>query len=470
MDRGIVTAVQPPQVPYGTEFVILILGKQKQKFLIHKNLLCASSGFFNDVFNSDFVQVGDQQYTLPHDDPGLFHLVQDWLYSGRVPESVSCYMNNETSSHTDEFWWNVYGMGQRLDMSRIKILAVEKLQGLFSTTSALIPSTEFIASLFTSGLSPLLEEVVVGHVAYWLLRSKANPVWSPLPEAHERFGTNLAYAMMKNIRRNLVVHPLDPSHGIMPPADLAAFLADDSAAVFKSPFLSNEALEKPLQTCPISDLDQHHVSREPATTEGVQQYQTNVTSGWEYETDLASAELGWDDPLPCPPPTPTFKEPCSSPGPTFRSDPAILWPAVPPQPDFDVPLTQPPEPVSWETFGKTGTASGKGVERSSDQVIYKSSSILSALKSILVTLESTRRTLDANGMQGKPDDYGYDHGDANIDNDGYAGWEGDYDGCYDDEDYEGWGREMTPEDHENGNAFWADGKPAPPSQAWGWGV
>ncbi|EXJ87749.1 hypothetical protein A1O1_04675 [Capronia coronata CBS 617.96] len=284
-----ITAAQPPRVPFGTDSLIIVVGDEEQEFLIHKNLLCAASDSFGDTWKSAFMKIEDRRYRLLGEEPALFQLVQDWLYSGRVPNNVSCYMTKEKSYHTDEFWWNVYRMGARLGMGRINLLAVEKLQTLFWTTWSLVPSTAFIAALFGSQLSPQLEEFVVGHVAYWLQRSRANHIWTPLLDAHDRFASNLAYAMMRSIRHGLAAHPLDPTHGVMSPWEH-------------------------LQICPIIGNGGHYVVHESATDNGVEQDETEQTTRW-------------NDGTPWPPATSSFEGSPDSSGQSARAEltsPALI--------------------------------------------------------------------------------------------------------------------------------------------------
>lgn len=280
---------------YGTKFVSLIVGQgeQEREFLIHKSLLCASVRPYHypsDGFSSsEFIQTGDDKYMLPNEDPQLFKLVQDWIYKGYVAADLSSYTNSRMSCHTDEFWWRAYCMGCRLEMGRIISLAGEMIEELFSKMSPRVPSTEFIAALFNDRGWPEVEEYIVGHVAFWIHRSNADLIWSPLVDAHERFATNLAKAMMENIQMNHVDRPwywgslsLLDEECLEFPDDRARTLTDDSVI--------------PLECCALVDQRESQSFGESTITEGVEQYQTIHTGSWH------------DDPLPCRPATPSLAE------------------------------------------------------------------------------------------------------------------------------------------------------------------
>ena len=149
MPLGKVTRIQPPQVPHDNEFVIVIVGTEikatepntteapgsvkpaattlleapppnetqatllindtktdttttlpvtisptpacrpTREYAIHKNLICASADFFDRAFNGRFVEGREQKLTLPEEDPLLFQLFYDWLYSGRVDGKIT---------------------------------------------------------------------------------------------------------------------------------------------------------------------------------------------------------------------------------------------------------------------------------------------------------------------------------------------------------------------------------------------
>ena len=189
---GKVTSVHPPQVEHGNETVKLIVGPQQKEFTIHKNLICVASEFFKAALASNFVEGNEQKVVLPEDDPQYFQVIYDWLYSGRVAGSVSTYLKKEDICAGDIFWWKLYQIGDRLMIERLRMLAIDKIQNLFSGKNPFVPSKMFIAELCEDGKLPGLETYMTEHVIHWLQLSKDPAVWNVLPDAHPRFAEALA--------------------------------------------------------------------------------------------------------------------------------------------------------------------------------------------------------------------------------------------------------------------------------------
>ena len=198
MPIGKVAPIQPPRVEHGDEFVKIIVGSEGKQFTIHKNLICAASDFFTTALKSNFIEAAEQKVALPEESPQLFQLVYDWLYSGRVSDGVTTYVKKEEDvSSGDVFWWEVYEIGDRLMMDRLRVLAVSKILKIFSTKIPLIPSQAFLHSIFEAEQLPGLEAYMVEHVVYWLQGSAKYTDWSALPDAHMRFGQSMAKATMQ---------------------------------------------------------------------------------------------------------------------------------------------------------------------------------------------------------------------------------------------------------------------------------
>ncbi|KAJ9610278.1 hypothetical protein H2200_005055 [Cladophialophora chaetospira] len=203
---GKVTSVQPPQVEHGNDVVKVIVGPLQREFTIHKNLICATSDFFQAALTGGFVEGAEQKVPLPEDDPQLFQVVYDWLCSGRLGDGASTYLKKEDVCAGDIFWWKLYQMGDRLMMDRLRVLAIDQIQKLFTTTKPLIPSKIFIEGLFEDGRLPSLETYMVEHVVYWLERSADPSVWKVLPAAHPRFSQALAENTILALKFN-TIHP-----------------------------------------------------------------------------------------------------------------------------------------------------------------------------------------------------------------------------------------------------------------------
>ncbi|TVY28164.1 hypothetical protein LHYA1_G002768 [Lachnellula hyalina] len=65
-------------------FVTFIVGKEAQKFTVHKNLAEHYSPFFTKAFNGGFIEGQTQERVLEDVEPVTFGLVTNWLYTQKI--------------------------------------------------------------------------------------------------------------------------------------------------------------------------------------------------------------------------------------------------------------------------------------------------------------------------------------------------------------------------------------------------
>ncbi|KAL9631441.1 MAG: hypothetical protein Q9164_005892 [Protoblastenia rupestris] len=65
------------------------IGPRKVAFEIHKGLLCHQSGYFNGALTGSFREALDGEVLLEDEEPELFQLFNEWIYSGRIPQDLS---------------------------------------------------------------------------------------------------------------------------------------------------------------------------------------------------------------------------------------------------------------------------------------------------------------------------------------------------------------------------------------------
>lgn len=69
----------------GNELVTITIGKEKQKFTLHKRLLCESVEYFRAAFSAGgFRESQNSSMDMPEDNPEAFELFIHWLYRGEV--------------------------------------------------------------------------------------------------------------------------------------------------------------------------------------------------------------------------------------------------------------------------------------------------------------------------------------------------------------------------------------------------
>lgn len=209
-----IAVVQPYQVDYGAQTVEIILGAERKSFTIHKELLFVhapvfrdffTSGFSNRLASTDTIRVNHDawdpsryNFVVPHEDPLLFQLFRDWLYSGRVPESVARYIKAGDPCYEDAFWWRVVQLAQRLQIDRLTVLAAGELECIFSQDQATVPSAEFVASVFDEPSSELhcWRHHIVLHTAFWVEKSADRSVWFSVLDGHKAIAGELVTALL----------------------------------------------------------------------------------------------------------------------------------------------------------------------------------------------------------------------------------------------------------------------------------
>ena len=204
------TVPDPPKIDRGARTVKILVGTEndQQEFIIHKDLLCASSKFFEKAFSGPFVEGNTQEMKLPEEEPTVFAFLCDWLYTGRLGPSNMAYMVARQLWNEDSFWLKVYGMADRIMSPGLQVVAYACLTKLFDQYDATVPSREFVYSLFTEDAPLAMQMHVIEHVAYWLPKSQNKEDWAQLFSIHERFGMEMALAMVRSqSKASEFIHP-----------------------------------------------------------------------------------------------------------------------------------------------------------------------------------------------------------------------------------------------------------------------
>ncbi|KAG9653089.1 hypothetical protein KCU64_g8123, partial [Aureobasidium melanogenum] len=91
-------AVSTPDKQPSTEHfqgtVILIVGKKKKAYTLHKDLLCFYSDYFRAAFNGSFKEAAERKLELPNVEEHIFEGAQLWLYTRNLQKPIDkldCY-------------------------------------------------------------------------------------------------------------------------------------------------------------------------------------------------------------------------------------------------------------------------------------------------------------------------------------------------------------------------------------------
>lgn len=201
---------EPPAVDFGPHTVKLLVGPEDghKEFIVHKALLCASSQFFERAFSGSFVEGQTQEMKLPEENPQLFRYFVDWLYMGKTyPRSRLAALAAKIWT-VDLFWLKVYSLADRIMCPGLQATAYSRTLYHFCSDLPRVPSRDFISYLFDEECPFSMQMYVVEHIAYWLPKSMDQDDWAKLFEVNDRFGKEMALAMVRrNKRGSDFLHP-----------------------------------------------------------------------------------------------------------------------------------------------------------------------------------------------------------------------------------------------------------------------
>ncbi|MCJ1243470.1 hypothetical protein MMC30_000667 [Trapelia coarctata] len=66
------------------DIVLIVVGKKKRVFKMHKGLLCSVSDYFTAALEGAFKEASEQKIEFPEDPPWFFERFHHWLYSEQV--------------------------------------------------------------------------------------------------------------------------------------------------------------------------------------------------------------------------------------------------------------------------------------------------------------------------------------------------------------------------------------------------
>ncbi|ETI25625.1 hypothetical protein G647_02399 [Cladophialophora carrionii CBS 160.54] len=202
----------PPVVPLGTEVVTVFVGPEQQKFGVHKDLICASSKFFNSAFNGGYQETTSGEIQLRGLDAKLFGFFYRWLYSPvrRVGE-VTYQRAQDAQLQPDELLLHIYRLAGYLVVPGLQLLAIEQLKDTFSSFEPTIPSREFIYGVFEDDQQKFMQSYLVKHIVFWISKSEDKDAWVELFTVHQKIAMGMAveFATLEttHIDALKVIHP-----------------------------------------------------------------------------------------------------------------------------------------------------------------------------------------------------------------------------------------------------------------------
>lgn len=182
----------PPRVDRGTDTVTVLVGPDKYKFIVHKNLICASSTFFGCAFEGNFAEGATQQIELPEEKPCLFKFFCDWLYLAEYYGANWSRIPIDTKYGLDTRWLLLYRMGDRLMIPGIQVLALRQFSmRLFTTQEASVPTEEMMKLIYKPDGEKIFRKYMTEHVAFWLATTGNWDMWGSHCKAIKEFGIDV---------------------------------------------------------------------------------------------------------------------------------------------------------------------------------------------------------------------------------------------------------------------------------------
>lgn len=144
----------------------LVVGSSKVKFSVHKEMLCGVSSFFKSALNGSFREGREQTITLPEDDPDIFDLFVQWLYTKN-------YEIQGSDGRLDQTFYTeavqLYCLADKYDVSTLRSHIHQAFDGKMMQRAS--PPTREDAAALYDGTNPgaPLRSYLLG---WWMYRTK----------------------------------------------------------------------------------------------------------------------------------------------------------------------------------------------------------------------------------------------------------------------------------------------------------
>ncbi|KAF7863069.1 hypothetical protein EAF04_007152 [Stromatinia cepivora] len=157
-------------------------------FKLHKSILCTKVPYFENMFNTRFMEGTTNFATLPEDDPELFNILVSWIYSGQIhalhdrPEHASMWLDWDFYVLADKFCLPDL-MDQILD---VYLLSMSK--GKWMPIVSVLQRMHDCSIRESSGMSRLVAAFVC-YILCTYRATKDEENW-PTEELHTLLGNN----------------------------------------------------------------------------------------------------------------------------------------------------------------------------------------------------------------------------------------------------------------------------------------
>ncbi|RDL36919.1 uncharacterized protein BP5553_06271 [Venustampulla echinocandica] len=123
----------------GEDVITLYVGTKRNKFIIHKQLICESCHFFEVAFTSSFKENLEGVMCLPEKRPEIISLFVSWLYPDRIPY-------HETEEHLLNMY-NLHFFAEEIGEERLMDASMDAIQDEYQNLDIPI-SYEMLAKVY----------------------------------------------------------------------------------------------------------------------------------------------------------------------------------------------------------------------------------------------------------------------------------------------------------------------------------
>lgn len=137
----------------GAKMVLFRVGKEKPKeFAIHENVIAPVSEFVQLALSNEWKEAQERTIPLPDDEPEVFNLLQNWLYTRSIPCSSTQNPDQETEYRV---LVQAYILGDKFGITDFKDAVIDSIIFTLRTTGRFDPRLANLVYENTMEHSPL---------------------------------------------------------------------------------------------------------------------------------------------------------------------------------------------------------------------------------------------------------------------------------------------------------------------------
>ena len=135
---------------YCQGFVTVLAGPHKTTFTIHRGLLSRTFKYFHVLLDGVFIEAFTDSVTLSEEDPAIFEIVHNWLYTARLEQPL----DGEDQACSFQQLVKVYLFADKFQSEALRITAIDQLILRIAAEKRYLPDPAYVYA-HTTARSPL---------------------------------------------------------------------------------------------------------------------------------------------------------------------------------------------------------------------------------------------------------------------------------------------------------------------------